>query len=76
MLNYMVFREHPLIPTDLKIRTMFGFGWVGGSRQNGCSDLKIRWFQMFQDQRIFLLWMFGSWGGWVGHYKSEHCSDF
>ena len=24
---------------------MFGFGWVGGSRQNGCSDLKIHWFQ-------------------------------
>ena len=50
--------------------------WVGGSLQNGCSDLKIRWFQMFHDQRIFLLWMFGSWGEWVGHYKSEHCSDW
>ncbi len=36
--------ERLLFPTDLQIRTMFGFGWVGGPKQNGCSDLKISWF--------------------------------
>ncbi len=44
---------------------MFGFWWVGGSWQNGCSDLKIRWFKKFKTNRFFLLWMFGSLCGWV-----------
>ena len=25
---------------------------------------------------FFYAWLFGFWGGWVGHQKSEHCSDF
>ena len=40
---------------------MLTFGWVGGTWQSGCSDLKIRWFQ-----RIFYYECSDSWvGGWV-----------
>ncbi len=45
---------------------MFGFGWVGGSRQNGCSDFKIRWLKKFKTNGFFYCGCSDLWvGGWV-----------
>ncbi len=57
-------RERQLFPTDLKIWTMFRFGWVGGSRQNIFLDPQI-----FKSEHPFCRD--------VTHpRKSDHCSDF
>ncbi len=48
-------------------------GWVTAKWVFGFKNPLVK---KIQDQHIFLLWMFGSLGGWVGHIKSEHCSDF
>ncbi len=59
-------RERPLIPTDLKIRTLFGYGWVGGSPQNGCSDLEIRWLKKVKTNGFFYCGCSDLWvGEWV-----------
>ncbi len=100
-------RERPSFPTDLKIWTLFWFGWVGVSGLNECSYLKICCFfntifvivvnvsevflwitivfvckytrmltNLWYKTNIFLLTMFRFRDGWVGHWKSEQCSEF
>ncbi len=58
--------------TPNNVRIWMG-GWVTVKWVFGFQNPLVK---KIQDQRIFLLWMFGSLGGWVSHYKSEHCSDF
>ncbi len=38
--QYVYIRDCPIIRTDLQIRTMFGYGWIGGFTGMACSDFQ------------------------------------
>ena len=74
-------RDRPIICTDLQIRTTFGFRWVGGFEEAGCSDFgpgynlytckSYHYCEDFLGRECSDLEV----GGWVSQPKSEHCSD-